>query len=151
MECSQPAAWRWKRSLLVASYVKAFSKRPKNPTRPCPELRTWREAVFSVTGVVSPALHLRLLLIRAGDIKLNPGSTCYGYSTSIRRDTTSIVCSTSQRHFHGTCSHLTGLQKGIQGFVCFSCSEGAAALPSMVTVTSNSVLPRRCLLCHTKI
>ena len=29
--------------------------------------------------------------------------------------------------------------------------RGAAALPSTATVTSNSVLPRRCLLCHTKI
>ena len=43
------------------------------------------------------------------------------------------------------------LKKGVQGFVCFFCSGGAASLPSTATVTSNSVLPRRCLLSRAKI
>ena len=90
--------------------------------------------------------------IRAGKIKLHPGSTCSGCSKSIRCDTTPIVCSTCQQHFHRTCSHLiTRSQKGIQGFICFLCSGGDVALPSTATVTSNSALPRRCLLCRTKI
>ena len=106
---------------------------------------------FSVTGVVCHALHLRLLLLLARDMEVNPGPTCSGFSKSIRCDTTPIVSSTFQWHFHRTCSRLTRSQNGIHGFVCFFCSGGAAALPSTATVTSTSVLPRHCLLCHTNI
>ena len=94
---------------------------------------------------------LTILLLLAGDIKLNPAPTCSGCSKSIRCDTTPNVCSTCQWHIHRTCSRLTQSQKGIQGLVCFFCSGGAATLPSTTTVTSNSVLPRRCIFCHTKI
>ena len=149
MECSQPPSWKSNRSLHVASHAKAFSRRPTNPAQPYPELRTWKAAVFSVTGIVNPGLNLRLLLLGAGDIELNLGPTCSGCCKSIRCDTTPIVCSTCQRHFHRTCSRLTLSQNGIQVF--FFCSGGAAALPSTATVTSNSVLPHRCLLRHTKI
>ena len=36
-------------------------------------------------------------------------------------------------------------KNGNQGLICFFCSGGAAELPSMVTVTGNSILPHRCL------
>ena len=78
MECSRPAALTSDRNIHVASCVKAFSRRLVNPTRPYPELRGWKVAVFSVTGVVNSALHLWLLLLRAGDIELTLGPTCSG-------------------------------------------------------------------------
>ena len=118
MDCSQPAAWTSKRRLLVVSRVKVLSGRQTNPTRPYPELRTWKAAVFSVAEAVSPALHLRLVSFGRG-IELNPRPPCCSYSMPIRCDATSIVCSTCQRHFHRTCSRLTQSQKGIQGFVCY--------------------------------
>ena len=88
MERSQPAAWTSNRSLLVASRVTAFSRRPTNPTRPYQEVRTWKVALFSVTGVANPALHLRILLLGAGDIELNLGPTCSGCYELIRCDNT---------------------------------------------------------------
>ena len=124
---------------------------PTNPARPYSELRTWKAEVFSVTGFIDHALHLRLLLLWTGDIELSPGPTCSGCSKSMRSDITPIICLTCQRHFHRTCSRLTRSQKDIQGFVCFFCSGCAAVLPSTATVTSNSVLLRRCPLCHIKI
>ena len=148
MECSQPVAWTSNRILLEASRVKAISRRPTNQARAYSELCTWKAVDFSVTGVVSPAQHLHLLLLRAEDIEQNPGPMLSGCSKSIRCDTTPILCSTCQRHFHITSSHLTQSQKSFQGFIC---SVGAAALPPTATITSNSVLPRRCLICHTKI
>ena len=129
----------------------AFYRRPTNPARPYPELHTRKATVFSITGVVEPALHLWLLLLRAWDIKVNPGHTCSGCNKSIRCDATPIVCLICQQHFRRTCSHLTWSQNGIRGFVCLFCSGGAAALHSTANVTSSSVLPCRCLLCHAKI
>ena len=104
MECSQMAAWTSRRNLLVASCVKAFSGRPTNPARWHPDLHTCFAAFVFFTGVVDPSLHLRLLLLRAGDIKLNLGTTCFGCNQLILCDSTPIVCSTCQRHFHRTCS-----------------------------------------------
>ena len=51
MECSQPAAWTTKRSLLMASRVRPFQEDRPIPARPYPELRTWmvvRSGVISV-------------------------------------------------------------------------------------------------------
>ena len=51
MECSQPAAWTTKRSLLVASRVRPFQEDRPIPARPYPELSTWmvvRSGVISV-------------------------------------------------------------------------------------------------------
>ena len=135
----------------MASGVKAFSGKPTNADRPYQELRTWKAEVLSFNGVVVPAIHLRLLLIWARDIELNPGPTCSDCSKSIRCDAIHNVWSTCQRHFHRTYSRLTRSQNGIQGIVCFFCSGGAAALPPTTTVTSTSELPRRCLHCHTRI
>ena len=106
----------------MASCVKAFSRRPTNPARPYTELCTWTAAVFSITCVVNPTLHPRLLLLRAGDMELNPGPTCSCCSKSIRCNTTSIVCSTCQRHLYINYIRLIRSQKDIQGFVCFFCS-----------------------------
>ena len=136
--------------LLIASRVKAFSRKPMNQARPYPDLHAWMAAVFSVTRVVGSAIH-HLQPLRAGYIELNPRPTCSGSSKSVCCDTTHIPCTTCQRHYHRTYCRLTRSQKGIQGFVCFFCSGDVAALPSTATVTSNNVLPRRCLLRHRKI
>ena len=55
-----------------------FTGRPTNPARPYLELRTWKAAIFTVTGVMNPALHLLLLLLRAEDVEYNPGIISYG-------------------------------------------------------------------------
>ena len=99
-------------------------------------------AVLSVTGVVSPVLRLRLRLLRSGDIERNLGPTCSGCSKSICCDPTPIISSTGQRQFYIPAVASLDRKKGIQGFVCFFCSGGAAALPSTASVSSNSVLPR---------
>ena len=151
MECSQPAARTSYRSLLVASRVKAFLERPTNPALPYSVLRTRKSAIIFWQLGWKSFRTPPLLLLRARDIDLKLGPTCSGCSKSIRCVTTSIVCWTCQRHFHVTCSSLTQLQKGIQGFFCFLSSGGAAAQPPTTTVISTSVLPRRCPLCHTKI
>ena len=121
MECSQTTAWTSNRSLLVASLVKALFGRQTIAASPYPELRTWKAADLSVIWVVRPALHLRLLLLRDGDIGLNPGPTCSVRSKSIRCDTTPIHCSSCQRHIHRNCCRFTQSQRGIQGFVSFLC------------------------------
>ena len=54
MECSQPAAWTTNRSLLVASRVRPFQEDRPIPTRPYPELRTWKVVCIRE----SPVYHL---------------------------------------------------------------------------------------------
>ena len=110
-----------------------------------------RRQFFSFTRVVDPALHILLLSLWTGDIKLNLGPTSSGCSKSIRCDTTHIVCSNCQRHFHRTRSRLTRSQKDIEGLARFFSSWGAVALPPTATITSTSILPCRCLLHHTQI
>ena len=122
----------------MASRVKAFSEKRTNPARPYPDLRTWKAAVFSITVVVKPALHLRLLLLRAGDIQPKPGPACSDRGWSIRCDASPIVRSSCQRLFHTTCRRLTQSQNGIQSFVCILCAGGVTALPPTTTVTSSS-------------
>ena len=63
-------------------------------------------------------------------------------------DATPIVCSSCQCYFHRTCSRLTRSQNGIQGFVCFLCSGGAATYDDHHQC---QCIASQCLLCHTKI
>ena len=66
MECSQPAAWTMNLSLLVASGVKAFPGRPKNLTRPYPDLYT-RKVIFLLSSVSSPSTREVLRHLRTCD------------------------------------------------------------------------------------
>ena len=95
IEYSKPASWTSNRSLLVASRDKAFPRRPTYQARPFPELRTWKTKVFSVTGILRPPLHIRLLLLQAGDIKLirNPPFPVvhYGFIMTTNLTLTQIV------------------------------------------------------------
>ena len=72
----------------MESCAKAFLRRPTNLARPYPELCTWKAEVISVTEVVNHALHLQLLLLRAGDIKPKQGLICSRCSKSIHYEAT---------------------------------------------------------------
>ena len=135
----------------MASRVMAFTGRPTNPARPYPEMSTWKAAVFHAIGDVNPAIHLRSILLRVRDIEPNPRLICSSCDKSMRCDVTPIICSSCQRHYHIICCRLTRTQNGIQVFDCLFYSGGAASIPPTTTFTGTSVLPRRCLLCPTKI
>ena len=69
MKCRQSAAWTSNGAFSWLPCLGLFRKTDKS-------VSTWKAALFSVTGVVDPALHIRELLLRAGHIRLNPGPTC---------------------------------------------------------------------------
>ena len=62
------------------------------------------------TGVAYPAMHLKYLLIMAGDIEANPGTNCPGCTMKTRGDVIALTCSACHRKFRG----LTSAQKTIQ-------------------------------------
>ena len=62
---------------------------------------------FSTAGAAHPALHLRLLLLRAGDVEVNPGPVCSGCTGTIRVGSHPIICTQCQRLFHGYCNGRT--------------------------------------------
>ena len=150
MECNQPVALTFNWSHQVVSCVKAFPGRRMNSARPYQEMRTWKAAVLSATGDVSPALHLWLLLLRAGYIERNPDPTCSGCNKSIRCDAIPIVCLNCQWHFHRTCRRLTRSQ-GCSRLCLLVQFWGCSCTPPTTTVTSTSVLPCRWQLRNTKI
>ena len=91
---------------------------------------------FSTTGAAHPALHLRLLLLRAGDIEVNPGTVCSGCTSTIRVGSHSIICIQCQRLFHGHCNGLTRDQlMSPQGYACVACgsTNGSTIQPSHIT------------------
>ena len=80
-----------------------------------------------------PALLLRLLLLRAGDVEVNPGPVCSGCTGTIRVGSHPIICTKCQRLFHGYCNDLIrDQQKSPQGFVCGS-TNGSTIQPSQLT------------------
>ena len=71
------------------------------------------------TAAAQPALHLRLLLLRAGDVEVNPGPVCSGCTGTIRVGSHPIICTQCQRLFHEYYNGLTrDRQKSPQGYVC---------------------------------
>ena len=48
--------------------------------------------LFSTTGAAHLALHLRLLLLRVGDVEVNPGPVCSGCTGTIRVGSHPIIC-----------------------------------------------------------
>ena len=82
---------------------------------------------FSTTRATHPALHLRLLLIRAGDVEVNPGPVCSGCTGTFRVGSHPIVCTQCQRLFHGYCNGLTRDQRiSPQGYVAALAAERMA-------------------------
>ena len=150
MECSQRMHGHGTRAFSWHPVSRPFPDDQKSGST-IPRAAHLEEGSFSITWVVNSALHLRLQLLRAWDIKSNSGPTYSGCNRSIRCDVIPIVCSTCQLHFHRTCSSLNQSQKGFQGFFRLFCSWGAAALPSTVTVSSTNILPCRYHHCHTNI
>ena len=87
---------------------------------------------FFISRRCTPALHLRSLLLRAGDVEVNPGPVCRGCTETIRRDITPITCSSCSQSYHKTCSGLTRNKKSTQGFICRPCA-GLATAPPKIT------------------
>ena len=91
---------------------------------------------FLTTGAAQPALHLRLLFLRAGDVEVNPGPVCSGCTGTIRVGSHPIICTKCQRLFHEYCNGLTrDRQKSPQGYVCGACgsTNGSTIQPSQIT------------------
>ena len=83
-----------------------------------------------------PALHLRLLLLRAGDVEVNPGPVCSWCTGIIRVGSHPIICTQCQRLFHGHCNGLTrDQQKSPLGYVCGACgsTSGSTIQPSQIS------------------
>ena len=105
---------------------------------------------FSKTGTAHPALHLRLHLLRAGDVKVNPGLVFSGCTGTIRVGSHPIICTQCQRLFHGYCNGLTqDQQKSPQGNVCGACgsTNGSTIQPSLITRSQ----PNNTFICQTNI
>ena len=90
--------------------------RHSNPTNPSTKLCCGRRKLqtpfiptspFSIAEGAHPALYLRSLLLRAGDVEVNPGPVYRGCTKTIRRDITPITCSSCSQPYHRTCSGLT--------------------------------------------
>ena len=116
-----------------------------------PSLRYGRRATpFSTTGAAHPALHLRLLLLRAGDVELNPEPVCSGCTGTICVGSHPIICTQCQRLSHGYCNGLTrDQQRSPQGYVCGACgsTNGSTIQPSQITRSQ----PNNTFFCQTNI
>ena len=105
---------------------------------------------FSTTGAAQPVLLLRLLLLRAGDVEVNPGPVCSGCTGTIRVGSHPIICTQCQRLFHEYCNGLTrDRQKSPQGYVCGACgsTNGSTIQPWQITRSQ----PNNTFFCQTNI
>ena len=118
--------------------------------RPYTEPRTWKAAVFSVTGVVDPTLHFLLLLFLAGDIKLNLGPTCSGCSKSIRCNTTPSssarpACSTSTEPSYASPDRkMVFKASSVQGVLLHYCLRRPSHVTAYYHADVYSVAPTCC-------
>ena len=128
-----------------------------NPTNPSTKLCCGRfklqtpsipTSPFSIAEGAHPALHLRSLLLRAGDVEVNPGSVCRRCTKTIRRDITPITCSSCSQPYHRTCSGLTRNKKRTQGFICRPC---AGLATSTTTITQVMGTNKQCCVCNKKM
>ena len=105
---------------------------------------------FSTTGAAHPAQHLRLLLLRAGDVEVNPRPVCSGCTGTIRVGSVPIICTQCQRIFHGYCNGLTRDRQNVpQRYVCGTCgsTNGSTIQPSQITRSQ----PNNTFFCQTNI
>ena len=85
---------------------------------------------FPTTGAAQPALHLRLLRLRTGDVAVNPGPICSGCTGTIRGGSHLIICTQCQRLFHGYCNGLTQDQQRVPRATCAALAAARMAPPS---------------------
>ena len=105
---------------------------------------------FSTTGAAHPALHLRLLLPRAGIVEVNQGPACSVCTSTIRVGSHTIIYTQLQRLFRWYCSGLTrDQQKRPQGYVCGACgsTNGSSIQPSQIA----RYQPNNTFFCQTNI
>ena len=131
--------------------------RHSDPTNPSTKLHCGRRKLqtpsiptfpFSIAEGAHPALHLRSLLLRAGDVEVNPGPVCRGCTKTIRRDITPIICSSCSQPYHKSCSGLTRNKKSTQGFICRPCAGLATSTPTITQVMGTN---KQCCVCRTKM
>ena len=101
---------------------------------------------FSIAEGAHPVLYLRSLLLRAGDVEVNPGPVYRGGTKTIRREITPITYSSCSQPYHRTCSGLTRNKKRTQGFICRPCA--GLATP---TITQAMGTNKQCCVCNTKM
>ena len=67
--------------------------------------------------------HLRILLIRAGDVETNPGPRCLECGGVIRKNNKPVRCEECEGDTHAGCTGLTRrkLLKGVEGYRCGAC------------------------------
>ena len=105
---------------------------------------------FSTTGAAHPDLHLRLLLLRAGDVEVNPGPVGSGCTGTISVGSHPIICTQCQRLFHGYCNGLIrDQQRRPQGYVFGACgsTNGSTIQTSQITRSQ----PNNTFFCQTNI
>ena len=105
---------------------------------------------FSTTAAAQPALHLRLLLHRVGNVEVNPGPVCSGCTGTIRVGSHPIIFTQCQRLFHGYCNGLTrDPKKSPQGYVCgaYGSTSGSTIQPSQITRSQ----PNNTFICQANI
>ena len=105
-------------------------------------------SLFSIAEDAHPILHLRSLILRAGDVEVNPRPVCRGCTETISRDITPITCSSCSQPYHRTCSDLTRNKKRTQGSICRPCAGLATATPTITQVMGTN---KQCCVCNTKM
>ena len=87
--------------------------------------------------VGDPVHHLSIILLRAGDVELNPGPTCAGCQRALARGLNPLVCLECGDRYHLKCSGLTkhmGVKKrGEDSWKCRRC-EGSVEQEERVQV-----------------
>ena len=129
----------------------AFGRKSSNPAQHT-QLALWEahNPPFRRQKLPKPTLHLRLLLLTAGDVGVNPGPVCSGCTCTTRVGSHPIICTQCQRLFHGYFNSLTrDQQKSPQCYVCSACgsTNGSTILPSQITRSQ----PHNTFLCQTSI
>ena len=126
----------------------AFGRKSWNPAQHT-QLALW-EAHNPLFRAANPALHLRILLHRAGDDEVNPGPVCSGCTGTIRVGSHPIICTQCQRLLYGYCNGLTRDQRrSPQVYVGGACgsTNGTTIQHSQITRSQ----PNYTFFCKTNI
>ena len=105
---------------------------------------------FSTNGAANPALQLRILLLWAGYVEVNPGPVSSGCTGTISVGSHPIICTQCQRLFHGYCNGLNrDQQMSPQVLHCGACgsTNGSTILHSQIT----RYQPNNTFFCQTNI
>ena len=97
--------------------------------------RSSTNPIFSHPGAARPALHLRVLLLRAGDVESNPGPRCSRCDMMINLNSTSSQSPSSLPQIQNRYTRLTrARQMSPQSFVCINCENGVETQDDPVTL-----------------